>query len=61
MDYEITFYYQIQDRFLDVPYIKEKIYAVKRCKAPKRTKIWQELQRKLDADEVVRIGYKTNP
>ena len=55
MDYEITFYYKLVSRFAE-----DNVYAVKQCKAPQRTKIWKELQRKLDADEVVSIGYKTN-
>lgn len=55
MDYEITFYYKLGSRFAE-----DSVYAVKRCKAPQRTKIWKELQRKLNADEVLSIGYKTN-
>ena len=55
MEYEITFYYKLGSRFAE-----DNVYAVKQCKAPKRTKIWKELQRKLNMEEVASIGYKTN-
>lgn len=55
MEYEITFFYKLVSRFEE-----DNVYAVKRCRAPRRTKIWKELERKLDADEVASIGYKTN-
>lgn len=53
--FEITFYYQIQDR-----YAEQHIYAVKKCKSPKKTNIWKQLEHKFNKGEISVYGYKTN-
>lgn len=53
--FEITFYYQIEDR-----YSEEHIYTVKKCKSPKKTNIWKQLEHKFNKGEISVYGYKTN-
>lgn len=53
--FEITFYYQIEDRCAE-----QHIYAVKKCKSPKKTNIWKQLEHKFNKGEISVYGYKTN-
>ena len=50
--YRTTFYYKLDDK-----YSVKHIYAIKHCKRPARTKVFKELETKLNKGEISAYGY----
>ena len=50
--YRTTFYYKLEDK-----YSIEYVYAIKHCKRPARTKVYKELETKLNKGEISAYGY----
>ena len=48
--YRTTFYYKDK-------YSAKHIYAIKHCKRPTRTKVFKELETKLNKEEILAYGY----
>ena len=54
--FRTTFYYKLEDK-----YSVKHIYAIKHCKRPTRTKVFKELETKLNKGEISAYGYKNEP
>ena len=53
--FRTTFYYKLEDK-----YSVKHIYAIKHCKRPTRTKVFKELETKLNKGEISAYGYYKN-